>query len=618
MGVDNNSELLTWDLFFMVIRNLFVLYVVFAILHVIYKISMNVLCGVYVRNTYALPVPHGEYDSILGRVPYIMNNTHRLHDFRLDSFKACGFPEVKTIGVVNPILSWRFQLMTADPVNVKYILKDAFEDFDKFPDVGAIQDKAFKEWLGGGIFTQKHEGFHKVHWLMQRKTASHIFSRRIFNNNMRLVFLAKAKRLVSLLKQEGHQGAKSVDMQHKFFAFTMDSIMEIFFNKKIDTMGGQVDRYATAFDGAHRSFMKFILSNIPKFLMMSMLPWPFGGIRAIEHSLGYAMEIFRKYFSVHSQALTHYIQVLREESAKLIQARREDPDLEHGKDLLALFMKQRADALGFQKQQNLGGDLTSTSKKTKGDLQGTGNEQETLKEERFTDALTSIILNMIIAGRDTTACLLTWLFWELSLPKNAEIQDRLFKELEKGYKTDEDLTFSNLNAKNFPYLNACIYETLRLHPPVPFDPKFAVKDTMLPDGTKLPKHAQVIYVPFVMNRDTTRYGPDAESFRPERWIPFKQPNPYEFPVFQAGPRVCLGQDMAIFEAKLCTAVLVKNFRFGLDQAYHNVNKTTYSLMVTMSMATYKEGEERDLASRKYEIRSYAKTREGRRTQSNIF
>ena len=45
---------------------------------------------------------------------------------------------------------------------------------------------------------------------------------------------------------------------------------------------------------------------------------------------------------------------------------------------------------------------------------------------------------------------------------------------------------------------------------------------------------------YVIGRDPQLYK-DPLVFRPERWIPFEQPPPHEFPVFQAGPRICLGR-----------------------------------------------------------------------------
>lgn len=64
-------------------------------------------------------------------------------------------------------------------------------------------------------------------------------------------------------------------------------------------------------------------------------------------------------------------------------------------------------------------------------------------------------------------------------------------------------------------------------------------------------------------------------------IPFKQPSLYEFPVFQAGPRFCLGKDMAQFEAKIVAAKLLRRFSFELMEG--EAEKINYSLNITMSL-----------------------------------
>merc|ERR1719183_2641075 len=66
-----------------------------------------------------------------------------------------------------------------------------------------------------------------------------------------------------------------------------------------------------------------------------------------------------------------------------------------------------------------------------------------------------------------------------------------------------------------------------------------------------------------MGRLEELWGPHAEVFRPERWIPFSQPSLFKFPVFQAGPRICLGMNMAFLEAKITTVQLVQHFEVEL-------------------------------------------------------
>lgn len=74
----------------------------------------------------------------------------------------------------------------------------------------------------------------------------------------------------------------------------------------------------------------------------------------------------------------------------------------------------------------------------------------------------------------------------------------------------------------------------------------------------------VQFSPYAMGRDSQRY-PEPLKVDPSRWIPFTQPSPYEFPVFQAGPRMCLGVNMALLEAKcLITMILQVSTSRGLE------------------------------------------------------
>merc|ERR1712232_1514244 len=87
-----------------------------------------------------------------------------------------------------------------------------------------------------------------------------------------------------------------------------------------------------------------------------------------------------------------------------------------------------------------------------------------------------------------------------------------------------------------------------------------------------------------MGRDPLAY-PDPESVRPERWIPFVAPSPQEFPVFQAGPRICLGMDMAIFEVKVVACILLQKYMF--DIAPGEADKISYGRKLTMAVANDK-------------------------------
>ena len=132
----------------------------------------------------------------------------------------------------------------------------------------------------------------------------------------------------------------------------------------------------------------------------------------------------------------------------------------------------------------------------------------------------SELLNILLAGRDTTASLLTNVWWLLST--RPDIWQRL--QTEVAGLNGELPTFEQL--KEMKYLKALLNESLRLHPVVPMNSREAVEDTTLPVGGG-PDGAAPIFVKagavvgwsvYAMHRRKDYYDEDAEEFKPERWL----------------------------------------------------------------------------------------------------
>ncbi|KAK3031665.1 hypothetical protein RJ639_035033 [Escallonia herrerae] len=119
------------------------------------------------------------------------------------------------------------------------------------------------------------------------------------------------------------------------------------------------------------------------------------------------------------------------------------------------------------------------------------------------------------------------------------------------------------DVKDLVYTHASIRESMRLYPPVPNDSKEATSDDVLPDGTFVKKGTRVTYIPT---------GSDWAEFRPERWLErdaaaeedgrwgFLGRDAYTYPVFQAGPRICLGKEMAFLQMKRLVAGVLRRYR----------------------------------------------------------
>ncbi|XP_078432934.1 cytochrome P450 94B3-like [Wolffia australiana] len=175
-------------------------------------------------------------------------------------------------------------------------------------------------------------------------------------------------------------------------------------------------------------------------------------------------------------------------------------------------------------------------------------------------AVRDMVVSFVMAGRDTSSSALTWFFWVLSQHPEAEARAADEAATAKG-----ELSYGAL--KEMPWLEACLCESMRLYPPVAWDSKYAAEDDVLPDGTRVFKGDRVTYFPYGMGRMERLWGKDAEEFRPSRWLDAEvkemvKVSPFKYPVFQAGPRVCLGKDMAFVQMKYVAVSVLKKFHLS--------------------------------------------------------
>jgi cytochrome P450 len=176
----------------------------------------------------------------------------------------------------------------------------------------------------------------------------------------------------------------------------------------------------------------------------------------------------------------------------------------------------------------------------------------------------SELINILLAGRDTTASLLSNV-WHL-LARRKDVLDKLRAEVIDTIGQEKP-TWAEL--KELKYLRAVLNETLRLWPVVPANSRQAVADTVLPrgggpDGKSpmfVPKGQIVAWSVYSMHRRPDFYGADAEEFKPERWLGEKSLRPgWEYLPFNGGARICLGQQFALTEASYTCVRLLQEFK----------------------------------------------------------
>lgn len=179
---------------------------------------------------------------------------------------------------------------------------------------------------------------------------------------------------------------------------------------------------------------------------------------------------------------------------------------------------------------------------------------EGMSEKQVRDELVTLFL----AGHETTANLLAWTFYLLSL--HPEIETRLHAEV-NAVLNGRDPTVGDL--PNLPFTRRVLDETLRLYPPA-----WVVNRTALAEdelcGYSIPAGAFLIMSPYVMHHHP-RYWDEPEKFDPDRFLPERSGDRHRFVYFPfgGGPRLCIGRDFALVEAHLILAALAQRFQLQL-------------------------------------------------------
>ncbi|KAI0353453.1 cytochrome P450 monooxygenase pc-3 [Trametes cingulata] len=175
-------------------------------------------------------------------------------------------------------------------------------------------------------------------------------------------------------------------------------------------------------------------------------------------------------------------------------------------------------------------------------------------------------LNILLAGRDTTAAALTFGVYLLS--QHPAVLKRLRQEILDHVGSTRRPTYDDI--RNMKYLRAFLNETLRLYPPVPFDIRFSINEGILPNPDPqgkpvyIPPKTPISYSIFNMHRDPKYWGPTADQFDPDRFLDervgkYLVANPFIFLPFNGGPRICLGQQFAYNEMSFFIIRLLQNF-----------------------------------------------------------
>ncbi|RAH54526.1 cytochrome P450 alkane hydroxylase [Aspergillus piperis CBS 112811] len=353
----------------------------------------------------------------------------------------------------------------------------------------------FGPLLGRGIFTSDGE-----HWAQSRAMVRPNFVKDQIADLEKLEELMQG--LLALIPTDG----STVDLQDLFFCYTLDSATEFLFGHSVQSLNQRLSGvvpddsdFASAFNYAQHAIAR-------------------------NTRLGFLGRVIPDHKATQSNRICHsLVEQFIDKALKYREEYAKKGSNDEGRHTRYLFLQGLAEQTG---------------------------DRDRIRDE---------LMNILLAGRDTTASLLSNLFFMLVR------RPKIWKKLREEVATLNGRAPTYQQLRNLTYLKHCLNESLRFHPVVPVNSRKALSNTVLPVGSgpngKSPvfvrKGTIVFYSVWAMHRRQDLYGPDANEFRPERWADLRPG--WEYLPFNGGPRICIGQQYALTEAAYVTVRLAQQF-----------------------------------------------------------
>ncbi|KAI6040639.1 cytochrome P450 [Pisolithus marmoratus] len=423
------------------------------------------------------------------------------------------------------------RIFTMEPEHIKAILATQFNSFEKGP---LLWDQ-LSGLLGTGVFNSDGEI-----WKFHRSMTRPFFSKdRISHFD---IFETHAEDALNQTKARLREGYP-VDFQDMVGRFTLDSATEFLFGKSVGSLSAGLLYPEDSLPGQNKEY-----TNHPS----NVFARAFAEAQSQVALRGRFGSIWRlaEFWSDRIQ------------KKMVVCYRFIDPIL---KEALEMKGKQSTGQVCAEDKRVLEDTLL-------GHLVNCTEDPTVIRDE---------IVNILIAGRDTTASTLTYLVYMLS--QHPKVLERLREEVLSKVGSSRRPTYDDVRDMNYmravingasPHILCrtvvtCQYaETLRLYAPVPFNTRTSAEAAVwpgvnggppiyIPPGTRIP------YSVFLMHRRKDLWGPDAEIFDPDRFLDerlkYLTSNPFIFLPFNAGPRICLGQQFAYNEMSFFLVCLLQTF-----------------------------------------------------------
>ncbi|KAK3679104.1 hypothetical protein LTR37_021441 [Vermiconidia calcicola] len=391
---------------------------------------------------------------------------------------------------------------TSDPKNIQALLATKFDDYY----LGPSRRGNMIVTLGDGIFVQDGKQWeHSRAMLRPNFVRDQVSDLDLEEHHV--------QDLLRVMPVQSNGWTDETDIQKLFFRLTIDSACEFLFGESLDTQMKEAG-LAPRDEATHVDFAKHF-DNATLHLAKR---FRFGDNYWLHNP-----KEFKEDNKLVNQFMAHYVDLALKKGTTAEKKAEEG----HGKEKYVFL-----EALAQQTQDPV--------------------------------ELRAQMLNILLAGRDTTASLLSWLFHELL--RNPEVFTKLRQTILDTFGTYDDphdISFATL--KGCQYLQYCLNETLRVWPTVPGNGRRSNKPTVLPRGggpdgespIYIKKDVEINYAVHVMHRRKDIWGEDANEFKPERFAS-RRPG-WEYLPFNGGPRICIGQQFALTEASYVVVRLLQKF-----------------------------------------------------------
>lgn len=445
----------------------------------------------------------------VGMMPQLLFHVHNIHEIATEILAKMG----GTMLLKGPWFANMDMLCTVNPMDVNYILSSNFPNFPKGPEF----IKMF-EILGDGIVNSDEDL-----WKNQRKLQKFHLNHRPFTRFSTKVNENKVREgLIPILEHVAKQDL-IVDLQDLFKRYTFDTTC--IWLMGYDPMCLSIDlpdvAPSQAMDDAWEAI--FFRHIVPKSIWATQKWLGIGKERKLREACETLDHTINKHIAIKRDGLSN----------GSICAQNEE-----GTDLLTSYLSENV-------------------------------ETELKLTDKF---MRDTLLTALLGGRDTTGSALTWFIWLVST--HPKVESKIREEINTvipSAKAQSYHLFQVEEVNKLVYFHSAIFESLRLFPPVPFEHKEPVKPDILPSGNSVHPKMKILFSLYAMGRMEFVWGNDCMEFKPERWISeqgtIKHEPSYKFMTFNAGPRTCLGKEMALKQMKMVAAGIIHNYDIEVAEGH---------------------------------------------------